>query len=36
MSGLILGPGETTMNKTEKTPVLMELVYTSEGEIAKR
>lgn len=35
MSGIILGGGDTTMNKTEKAPVFMEFIYIIEGDIAK-
>ena len=27
MSGIVLGAGDTTMNKREKTPVFMELIH---------
>lgn len=35
MSGIILGGGDTTVNKTEKAPVFMEFIYIIEGDIAK-
>lgn len=33
--GIILGAGVITVNKTEKPPVLVELIYITDGEIAK-
>lgn len=36
MRDILFGAGETTMNKTEKVPVLMKLIYISEGEIDKK